>query len=306
VKLACLTDVGLKREHNEDSVFSSSLTIQDNYKPFEFHLCIVADGMGGAAAGEIASDLAVDAVSRVVLSGIVEARSLEEAGYVNSAVLMKEAVEAANRNVRCSARSSVFRAGMGTTCCAGLFGGGLLTIGHVGDSRAYVFRERNLYPITEDHSFVNRLVKEGRLTPEQAAVHPRRNVITRAIGSRDDVEVDIIEYLLKPGDIYLFCSDGLSGMINDNQIAGILEKSTGQAFTDDLLKILCSDLIRGAINGGGKDNITVALAAVEHSDVPPAAFRPLPVRHEAVLTWDHAVDGRFVDDSFVPVGSGKQ
>ena len=306
MKLACLTDVGLKREHNEDSVFTSSFTVHDDYKPFEFHLCVVADGMGGAAAGEVASDLTVDAVSRVTMSGIIEARSLEESGYVNNAFLIRDAVEAANRNVRCSARSSPLRAGMGSTCCCGLLGGGILTIGHVGDSRAYLFRNRQLRLLTEDHSFVNRLVKEGRLTPQQAAIHPRRNVITRAIGSRDDVEVDVIEQPIAPGDIYMFCSDGLSGMITDNQIAGIIDRVAGQPLSEALLKSLCRDLVRGAINGGGKDNISVAIAGIEHYDVPSRPLRPIPVRHEAVLSWDQAVEGGFVDDSFIPVASGRQ
>ena len=95
-------------------------------------------------------------------------------------------------------------------------------------------------------------------------------------------------------------------MINDNQIAGIMEKSTGQVFTEGLLKTICNDLIRGAINGGGKDNISVVLAAVEHGDVPSSVFRPMPVRHNVVLSWDDAVEGRFVDDSFIPIQNGKQ
>jgi protein phosphatase len=183
----------------------------------------------------------------------------------------------------------------------GFFGGGMLTIGHVGDSRAYLFRNRNLRLLTEDHSFVNRLVREGRLTPAQAAVHPRRNVITRAIGSRDTVDVDVIEFPVQPGDLFLFCSDGLSGMISDNQIAGYLEKAVGNPFSEPLLNGLCSDLVRGAVNGGGKDNISVVLAGIEHCDVSGNVMRPLPVRHNAVLTWDAAVEGGFVDDSFIPV-----
>ena len=301
MKLASLTDVGRKRGHNEDNLLASSIAVVEAGWKQPFHLCVVADGMGGAAAGEVASEMTTAIVARGIFSAIVESQSDRDRGFINCAKTIKESIERANKQVYFTARSSHIYAGMGSTCCLGLVSGGLLTVGHVGDSRCYLFRRGRLRQLTRDHSFVNELVREGRITEEQAAKHPRRNVITRAIGSREDVSVDVLEHLVEAGDLLLFCSDGLSGMIGDAEIASILRKDLGKVICEEGLEQLCRTLINQANEAGGKDNISVVIAGVEHSDIPPRLMRPIPIRPNSVLSWEEAYEEGFVDDSFVPV-----
>jgi len=301
VKLASLTDVGLKRSHNEDNLLASSLVLVEDGFSQPFHLCMVSDGMGGAAAGEVASQMTIEMVSRRVQSAIVEAHVDRDRGFLNADRLIKDAIETANKKVYYTARSSHLYAGMGATCCLGLFGGGFVTIGHVGDSRCYLFRQGHLHLLTEDHSFVNELVREGRITAEQAAKHPRRNVITRAIGSREDVRVDVLVHPVEAGDLFLFCSDGLSGMLSDGELGSVLRRLCGKPMTGPALNDTCATLVAKANESGGKDNISVVLAGVEHVDVPRRRMRPLPIRPDQTLSWDRALEEGFVDDSFVPV-----
>ena len=301
MKLASLTDVGLKRGHNEDNLLASSVAVMEEGWSQPFHLCIVSDGMGGAAAGEVASQMTIEMVTRRIFSTIVESHVDRERGFINCARLIKESIETANKKVYFTARSSHLYAGMGATCCMGLLAGGFLTIGHVGDSRCYLFRNGHLHLLTEDHSFVNELVREGRITAEQAAKHPRRNVITRAIGSREDVRVDVIVHPYEAGDLFLFCSDGLSGMIDDAEVSSVLRRLCGKAITEQDLDNTCQILVAKANEAGGKDNISVVLAGVEHSDIPQALMRPIPIRPGMTLSWDEAIEEGFVDDSFIPV-----
>ncbi|MCB0877249.1 MAG: Stp1/IreP family PP2C-type Ser/Thr phosphatase, partial [Solirubrobacterales bacterium] len=193
-----LTDTGRQREANEDSYFSRA------------PLFAVADGMGGAQAGEVASRMAVEAFERV-----------DEVSAPPEEVL-RHAAEEANREIFELAHRDASRSGMGTTLTAALLHGDEISFGHVGDSRAYVFREGKLKQITNDHSLVEELRRQGKLTRDQAAEHPQRSVITRALGPEPAVDVDTMTFSARPGDVFLLCSDGLTGMVPNEQILEVI------------------------------------------------------------------------------------
>jgi PPM family protein phosphatase len=235
LRTAHLTHPGRKRRHNEDSYV---------HQP---PLFAIADGMGGAKAGEVASGLAVEALQlRPDLSGDDEA-------YV------VDLVQEANRRVYERATEDAEASGMGTTMTVALVddAGGHVTFGHVGDSRAYRVREEQLEQLTDDHSLVGELIRSGKLTREEADVHPQRSVITRALGTDPDVDVDTFVVDTQPGDIYLLCSDGLSGMVSDQTILAIVRDNRRD------LQAAAKALIAAANRGGGDDNITVVVFAVD-------------------------------------------
>ncbi len=195
-----LTDTGRQREANEDSYFSRA------------PLFAVADGMGGAQAGEVASRMAVEAFERA-----------DEADAAPEELLRRTAQEA-NREIFDLAQGDSSRSGMGTTLTAALLHGDEISFGHVGDSRAYVFREGKLKQITNDHSLVEELRRQGKLTRDQAAEHPQRSVITRALGPEPNVDVDTMTFSARAGDVFLLCSDGLTTMLDDEDVAAILAR----------------------------------------------------------------------------------
>ena len=227
------THTGRQRRANEDSMYARS------------PLFAVADGMGGAQAGEIASRIAVE-----TLGGGVR----EDGGSVEER--LAELVHEANGRIHELSVSDERRAGMGTTMTAVLVGEDEITIAHVGDSRAYLYRDGQLSRLTRDHSLVEELVQQGKLTPEEASTHPQRSVITRAVGPESRVEVDTQTARAREGDRFLICSDGLTTMIEESHIAEILE-STGS------LEEAGRRLIDAANDAGGRDNITVVLFRVE-------------------------------------------
>jgi serine/threonine protein phosphatase PrpC len=245
------TDTGRQRRDNEDNAFARAPVF------------VVADGMGGAQAGEVASRLAVEAFqNELPESGTPEER-------------LAECVRAANRTIYEMSRSEHERAGMGTTLTAAYLDGDDLAIAHVGDSRAYLFRDQTLTRLTEDHSLVEELVRRGKLTEEQAAEHPQRSIITRALGPEPDVEVDTWRYPVRPGDVLLLCSDGLTSMISEEQIAQILSSAPS-------LERAAQRLIAAANEAGGRDNITVVLFSLEEvGGVGLAADQPTVVGIEA-------------------------
>lgn len=226
------SDTGRKRRHNEDSYVVAP------------PLFAVADGMGGAQAGEIASRLA--------------AAALEEGdvGTLDGADRLVSLIQEANRRVHERSNSDPATSGMGTTITAALVEGDTVTFGHVGDSRAYRVRDGALEQLTEDHSLVNELLKSGRLSPDEAETHPQRSVITRAVGTDPDVDVDTFVVETQPGDVFLLCSDGLTDMVRDDEILELLEK-----YRDDLDRATKS-LVSAANRGGGEDNITVVAFAI--------------------------------------------
>ena len=221
------TDTGRKRRRNEDAYVVAP------------PLFCVADGMGGAQAGEVASRLAAAAVE--------EADPGDRSGPERVTALIQEA----NRRVYERASIDPEASGMGTTMTVALVEDGRVAIGHVGDSRAYLFRAGELEQLTEDHSLVNELVKSGKLSREEADQHPQRSVITRALGTDPNVDVDAFTVESQPGDLYLLCSDGLSSMVDNDQILDAIERSRSD------LKAVTASLVAAANRGGGEDNITV-------------------------------------------------
>ena len=243
---AGVTDVGRVRDGNEDDFIDQSNRLG---------LVAVADGMGGHRAGEVASATALEALRAAVASG----QSL------------RDAIEGANDAVLEKSVSDQELAGMGTTLTAGMLGSdGYLVVGHVGDSRAYLVRDGELTQITDDHSLVEEMVRGGELTREQAEVHPRRSIITRALGIDPEVEVDEYPIELQPGDRILFCSDGLTTMVRPDEIASILSREHDPKRAAQLL-------VDAANAAGGEDNITaVIVEAVEIPDDEVAAAPEVP------------------------------
>ncbi len=226
------TDTGRQRRDNEDSAFARAPVF------------VVADGMGGAQAGEVASKLAVEAFQRELPP---DGTPLER---------LVGCAQAANRRIYEISRTEHERAGMGTTLTAVYLDDSTLAVAHVGDSRAYLFRDGALSRLTQDHSLVEELVRRGKLTEEQAAEHPQRSIITRALGIDPEVEVDTWTYPARAADVVLLCSDGLTSMISEEQIAAVLEQESD-------LDRAGEELIAAANAAGGRDNITVILFRLE-------------------------------------------
>jgi PPM family protein phosphatase len=228
------SDLGRQRQGNEDNYFVRA------------PLFVVADGMGGAQAGEVASEMAVESFG----DGLPQGTPAE--GLVR-------VIETANRRIHERSRSDAQRAGMGTTVTAAYVGESDVTVAHVGDSRAYLLRDGDLIRLTRDHSLVGELVARGKLTEEQAEQHPQRSVITRALGPEPDVQVDVQVYQARAGDTFLLCSDGLTTMVPEGRVKPIIESAGSLANAG-------RDLIAAANEAGGRDNITVVLFRLEDVD----------------------------------------
>ncbi|HYF28069.1 MAG TPA: Stp1/IreP family PP2C-type Ser/Thr phosphatase, partial [Baekduia sp.] len=230
---AQLTDTGRQRRDNEDSFFASS------------PLFVVADGMGGAQAGEVASRTAVEVFARGLPDG---PGSVEER--------LARLVSEANARIHELASRDEARAGMGTTLTAAYLDTSEVAVAHVGDSRLYCLRDGRLEQRTDDHSLVGELVRRGQLSPAEAEEHPQRSIITRALGPEGDVLVDHHTLPARDGDVFLLCSDGLTGMVSDDRMAEILQRAPS-------LQAAGRELIEAANAAGGRDNITVVLFRVE-------------------------------------------
>jgi PPM family protein phosphatase len=267
LRSAGLTDPGRRRRHNEDAFVC------------EPPLFAIADGMGGAQAGELASRLAAATVGR--------AETTEGSGRERVVAL----IEAANRSVyeRASGDQSV--SGMGTTMTVALVEDDQVWVGHVGDSRAYLLRDGVLEQITEDHSLVAELVRSGRLTPDEAGQHPHRSVITRALGTDADVVVDAMAVPTQPGDVFMLCSDGLSSMVDDAAILEQLERHR------DDLDAATRSLINSANDAGGEDNITVVLFEVAGSAEALERTGEIPLRDDEETL--HGIPSPFADGAEV-------
>src|SRR3954469_18562310 len=238
---AARSNVGLLRQGNEDSGYAGP------------RLLVVADGMGGHVAGEVASSVAVATLAALD----------EDAPGPDLLGRLRSAVEGANEQLRLMVGGDPHLEGMGTTLTALLRRGSRLGVVHVGDSRAYLLREGRLEQITHDHTFVQTLVDEGRITREEADHHPQRSLITRALDGRGDVEPDLSVREARPGDRYLLCSDGLSGIVSEETLRETLAEVADP-------EAACDALIEYALRGGGPDNITVILADVVDTDVTPS------------------------------------
>jgi protein phosphatase len=250
VQFAGQTDVGMKRGHNEDSFFLMA----------EQNLYMVADGMGGHSAGEVASRLAVETVADFFRMTGEDAEVTwpfrMEKGFSFEENRLAAGVKLSNLRIHESAAANPKQKGMGTTLVCTHFVRDGVVIGHVGDSRVYRVRDGKIDQITEDHSLLNDYIKMKDLTPEEIENFPHKNVIVRALGMKDTVQVDVITDKYKLGDIYVLCSDGLSGMITDDVMGRIVTENK------DNLEAACAALIAAANANGGNDNITAVLLKV--------------------------------------------
>ncbi|MEO7338487.1 MAG: Stp1/IreP family PP2C-type Ser/Thr phosphatase [Caldimonas sp.] len=242
----CATDTGRTRTNNEDSVEIDEWSA----------LMVLADGMGGYNAGEVASGMATSFIKSELGRWLAEASATATDAEVRRA--MEICVDNANRAIFNAANSNPRYAGMGTTLVVGVFRDTRLLLGHVGDSRCYRMRAGRFTQITHDHSLLQEQIDAGLITPEQAAFSANKNLVTRAVGVEDTVLLETHLHEVLPGDIYLLCSDGLSDMLDDGAIGQLLQRC-------DLLPEAASALIGAANEAGGKDNISVVLARVQGS-----------------------------------------
>jgi protein phosphatase len=267
-KLLCVgqTDTGRVREHNEDMIAFDG----------ELGLVVLADGMGGYNAGEVASGIAVKTVFNLIRESISRENlnlADDNSGMSRPSIILRDAIQRANKIIYQTARSQPHCEGMGTTVVAALFFDDRVSIAHVGDSRIYRVRAGAIEQITLDHSLLQELVDRGFYSPEEAQRASNKNYVTRALGVESNVEVEIQQHPVHKGDIYLLCSDGLSDMVEDDDM--VLTISTFGAN----LNSVAQHLIQLANDNGGKDNISVVMAQVLDS---------FPVRHgifDRILKW---------------------
>jgi len=242
-KFSALTDTGRARQNNEDSVAVDE----------EMRVAVLADGMGGYNAGEIASGMATAFIKSELSRWLVEAGAVARPKDVRRA--MEICVDSANTSILRAANNNAQYAGMGTTLVVGIFRDDVLMLGHIGDSRCYRFRAGVLEQISRDHSLLQEQIDAGLVTPEQAQHSNIRNLVTRALGVEETVLLEVNEYPVAVGDIYMMCSDGLSDMVNDASIAKIVG-------TDSPLDQKAQLLVDTANENGGRDNISVLMAEV--------------------------------------------
>lgn len=249
VRFAGKTDIGLVRAHNEDSLLI----------PREMPLAVVSDGMGGHAAGDVASRITVETIDQHYRD---TARSGPQTWPFKLPSLeiekqrMSVAIQLANSNIFETAAADGSKKGMGCTVDAIYFNQGRFFIGHVGDSRVYRIREGRIQMLTEDHSLLNDYLRMKELSGDEGVHFPQKNVVVRALGLADQVHVDVIADAFKVGDVYLLCSDGLSGMLDDRILLEIVSAR-------DSLDTSCNELIKAANDAGGNDNITAILIRIE-------------------------------------------
>jgi protein phosphatase len=238
LEIASLTHAGMLRSHNEDSHAVDAMA----------GFAILADGMGGYNAGEVASDMAVTQLAAGLRA--------QAGADIPAARLVRQQVERINRAIHAAAGSRAQCAGMGTTLVTALFRPGWMTVAHVGDSRLYRWRADSLEPVTRDHSVLQEQIDFGLVTREEARLSHNKNLVTRALGVEPTVEVEVHDYPTAPGDLYLLCSDGLNDMVTDEAIAQVLVQHRYD------LEAAAAQLIDAANRNGGRDNVTVIVARV--------------------------------------------
>ncbi len=258
--VAQLTDVGRRREHNEDNM-AYVIPKDPQVMATKGSLFIVADGMGGHAAGEVASEIAVDTVSTVYYQ--------DDSDEIPVALV--RAIKRANAAIHQRAAENMLRSGMGTTCVAAVLRGNMAYIANVGDSRAYLIRGKTVKQVSQDHSWVAEQVRAGLLTEDQARTHAQRNVITRSLGTQPDVDIDIFTEPLQEGDSLVLCTDGLSGLITEDELQEIVNRFVPQESV--------YHLVERANENGGPDNITAIVIRVNEVgwEPPPRSRRPVAV-----------------------------
>jgi len=253
--IANLSHPGMVRAHNEDAMFVDGAG-----------LAVLADGMGGYNAGEVASGIAVNMVKEGLMPELVSGRDLSKVdvhtGLTHAALLLQQQIAAANKGIYEAAQTRPECAGMGTTIVAAVFHGSRVSIAHIGDSRCYRLRGGRFEQLTRDHSLLQEQIDSGQITADQARFSLHKNLVTRALGIEAIVPADISEYRVEPDDIYLLCSDGLTDMVDTEVVHGVVDEQRAT------LEVAASQLIELANQNGGRDNISVILTRV------PAAFLP--------------------------------
>lgn len=267
LEFAAKTDTGLVRSQNEDAIATSP----------EHGFAILADGMGGYNAGEVASSIAVAVTRESLVDGLAHMRDAQPDSprQRNRQIhrLVVDAMQGANSAILDAARDRPEYGGMGTTLVTAVFYFDKLTVAHVGDSRAYRFRDGELEQITRDHSLLQEQIDAGLIAPEWARFSQQKNLVTRAVGVGPEMEVEIHDHITKPGDIYLLCSDGLSDLLQDPEIRDILADQ--QASLEGASRVL----VQRANDNGGLDNISVILIRVCSTDAEPKGLL------DRVLDW---------------------
>lgn len=241
------TDTGMVRDHNEDSFVIVP----------EIGLAILADGMGGHLAGEVASAMAIDQVTQYLLNAFKAESPKPANGVSPDSEMLVEAVKNANAAIHAASVDRPEHSGMGTTIVATVFHDNHLTVAHVGDSRLYRFRDGQLSQITEDHSMVQELLRRGLISPEEARTSANKNLVTRALGVDPLVQVDVDEHECRPGDIYLLCSDGLNDVLSDEDISALLVR-----FDADM-EAATRGLIDEVNARGGPDNVSIVMVRTD-------------------------------------------
>ncbi len=265
LQVGAKTDTGRKRDHNEDQFALVEQYKEKVHWPLaekKGNLYVVADGMGGHNAGEVASRLAVEIIAQEYYR--------DDSSDVETS--LRQAIEEANRQVYARAQQVRTEAGMGSTIVAAVIRGDEIFVAHAGDSRAYRVRQGHIEPLTEDHSWVSEQLARNLITPEQARTHPYRNYITRSLGIKSDLEVDTNHWAVQQGDVYLLCSDGLSGQLQDEEMGSVISQREPLDASEEL--------VRRANEAGGPDNITAVVMRVERVVPTLAAYRagvPAPV-----------------------------
>lgn len=248
LEIASCTDPGVVRSHNEDSIVSDAI----------MGLAVLADGMGGYNAGEVASGMATTVIASEMEHSLKRLRpfDLDASGKPFGHQLLLDHIAKANTSIYQAAQSQPQYSGMGTTLVAGLFYDNVVAFAHIGDSRAYRLRKGEFTQITKDHSLLQEQIDSGMITPEQARYSHNKNLVTRALGIDPTVEADLKQHEARPGDIYLLCSDGLNDMVSDEDIGATLEALSAN------LKLAAQQLVQMANDNGGRDNVSVILVRV--------------------------------------------
>ena len=258
--IASLSHPGMVRAHNEDSIFVDG----------EAGIAILADGMGGYSAGEVASGIAVTVVASGMLPQLQSGRELSkidvQSGLTHGAQLLQQQIAAANKGIYEAAQARPECAGMGTTIVATVFCGNRVSIGHIGDSRCYRLRGEKFEQLTHDHSLLQEQLDSGALTAEQAKFSLNKNLVTRALGIEAIVPADIAEYRVEANDVYLLCSDGLTDMVEPDVIHSIVNEKRTE------LALAVADLVELANQNGGRDNISVVLVRVPPEFLPQSGW----------------------------------
>jgi serine/threonine protein phosphatase PrpC len=260
LEIVNVSDTGRRRPHNEDSTLTDA----------ELGLAVLADGMGGYKAGEVASAIAVTSIHEEMKSRLQSlgntTTALRKEGQSKQLQTLKEAIIHSNSEIYRTAQKDSQCHGMGTTVIAALFRDNAIAIAHVGDSRVYRLRNNQFKQVTKDHSLMQELIDRGLYTAEEAAKNTPRNLVTRALGIDKDVNVDVAEQPVFPGDIYLLCSDGLNDMVDDEEIHLTLSK-----YSANLVQA-AEELVRLANAKGGKDNTSVILVRIREDFAAPAGI----------------------------------